>query len=147
MPEIRTEIEIDAEPEAVWRIVADFAAYPEWNPFVTSIEGPQEVGARLNVYLDPPNGRGMGFKPTVRAFDEGRELRWLGRLGLPGIFDGEHSFRVEARDGGGTTFVHQERFSGVLSIPMMWFLRKNTTRGFEAMNAALKERAEAAGSC
>ncbi len=34
MKVIHTEIEINAPAEAVWRVLTDFAAYPEWNPFV-----------------------------------------------------------------------------------------------------------------
>jgi uncharacterized membrane protein len=34
MKEIHTEIEINAPAEKVWRVLTDFAAYPEWNPFV-----------------------------------------------------------------------------------------------------------------
>ena len=36
-------------PEAVWAVLMDFSKYPEWNPFILSIEGPAEVGAKLNV--------------------------------------------------------------------------------------------------
>ena len=39
----------------------------------------------------------MTFKPTVLAVHPERELRWLGRFILPGLFDGEHSFRIESR--------------------------------------------------
>lgn len=144
VPEIQTQIEIVAAPEMVWGILADFAAYPDWNPFVTSIEGAQEVGARLTVRLEPPESRAMTFRPTVRRFEAERELRWLGHLVIPYIFDGEHSFRVEPGETGGTTFHHGEHFSGLLAVPMLWMIRKNTARGFDAMNVALKERAEAA---
>src|SRR5208337_3854746 len=34
MKEIHTEIEINAPAEKVWKVLTDFAAYPEWNPFV-----------------------------------------------------------------------------------------------------------------
>lgn len=143
MPEIQTQIEIDAAPDAVWRILADFPAYPDWNPFVTSIEGGQEVGARLTVRLEPPQSRAATVKPTLRRFDAGRELRWLGHIVQPQIFAGEQSFRLEPNATGGTTFHHSEQFSGVLAIPMLWLLRKSTERGFNEMNAALKTRAEA----
>lgn len=142
MPRIDTTIEIDAAPDAVCQVLADFGAYPDWNPFIPSIEGVQEVGERLTVRLAPPDGRAMTFNPSVRAFDESRELRWLGHLLLPGVFDGEHSFRLEPNTAGGTTFTQSETFRGVLAFPMLWFIRKNTTRGFQDMNEALKARAE-----
>ena len=144
MPEIRTQIEIDAAPDTVWGILTDFAAYSDWNPFVTSIEGDQVVGGRLRVRVEPPGGPATTFSPTVSRIDGGRELRWLGHLGVPRIFAGEESFRLEPTDSGGTTFHHGERFSGVLAVPTLWFLRTRTQRGFEAMNAALKARAEGA---
>lgn len=69
-----------------------------------------------------------------------KELRWLGRLWLPGIFDGEHIFEIEPVDADRVRFVQCEQFNGIL-VP--FFNLDGTRRGFEAMNRALKERAEA----
>src|SRR5262249_50798696 len=140
--ELRHEIEIDAPPERVWAVLTDFAAYPEWNPFIRQISGEQRVGARLEVRIEPPGARATTFKPTGRAIAANRELRWLGRLLVPGIVDGEHSLRIEPLDGGRSRFVQSERFSGVLVGFLKGTLAK-TEAGFEQMNAELKARAEA----
>jgi hypothetical protein len=95
MKEIHTEIEINAPAEKVWRVLTDFAADPDWNPFVRRVEGEVSVGARLHVYIQPSGGKGMSFRPTVLVADPDREFRWLGHLWLPGLFDGEHSFSIE----------------------------------------------------
>jgi hypothetical protein len=76
---------IDAPAERVWAVVTDFAAYPEWNPFIRRISGELREGTRLEVRIEPPGGRALTFKPTVRVVEANRELRWLGRLLLPGI--------------------------------------------------------------
>src|ERR1700742_1628720 len=93
--EIQSQIDIDAPPEAVWAVLADTAAYPEWNPFLRRLSGELREGAKLEVEIAPPGARAMTFKPTVLAADEGRELRWLGRLIAPRVFDGEHRLRLE----------------------------------------------------
>jgi hypothetical protein len=134
-------VEIDAPPARVWAVLTDFAAYPEWNPFIRRISGELHAGAKLEVRITPPRGRAMTFKPTVRAVEANRELRWLGRLLLPGIFDGEHSLRIEPLDGGRSRFVQAERFSGLLVWLVKGTLAK-TEAGFEQMNAALKARVE-----
>jgi uncharacterized protein YndB with AHSA1/START domain len=54
--ELRREIEIDARPEEVWHVLMDFRSYPEWNPFIVSIEGEARPGARLKVRIAPPTG-------------------------------------------------------------------------------------------
>jgi hypothetical protein len=141
MRELRREIEIDAPPERVWAVVTDFAAYPEWNPFIRRIGGELRVGARLEVRIEPPGARATTFKPTVRAVEENRELRWLGRLLVPGIFDGEHSLRIEPLEDRRSRFVQSERFSGLLVGLVKRTLAK-TDAGFGQMNAALKARVE-----
>lgn len=139
--ELRREIEIDAPPERVWAVVTDFAAYPEWNPFIRRISGEPREGARLEVRIEPPGARAMTFKPTVQSVEADRELRWLGHLLVPGVFDGEHSFRIEPVTGGRSRFVQSERFSGLLVALGKGTLAK-TEAGFEQMNGALKARAE-----
>jgi hypothetical protein len=143
MRELQTSIEIDATPERVWEILTDFDSYPDWNPFIRSARGKAETGTKLENRLEPPGGRAMTFKPTVLVAEPVRELRWLGRLLLPGVFDGEHIFRIEPLERGRTRFVQAERFSGVL-VPLFGKTLERTRRGFEAMNEALKQRAEAA---
>jgi len=139
--ELRREIEIDAPPEQVWQVLAGFASYPEWNPFITSIEGEPSEGAKLEVRIAPPGGRPMTFRPTVRAARPSRELRWLGRVLLPGIFDGEHVLAIEPLGEGRSRFIQSERFTGLL-VPALRGTLDKTERGFEQMNQALKARVE-----
>ena len=141
--EISHEIEIDATPAEVWNVLADVDAYPEWNPFVVRLAGEVREGARLEARIAPPGGRAMTFRPTVVAAEPERELRWLGRLLVRGLFDGEHSFRIEPLADGRSRFVQSERFSGVLVRPLRRMLGR-TEAGFAQMNAALKRRVEAA---
>lgn len=139
---IQSDIQIDASPARVWAILADLAAYPEWNPFIRRIAGEMRVGSRLEARIEPPGGRGMTFRPTVLAAEPERELRWIGFLGTPGIFDGEHRFRIEPVGPARVRFVQEERFSGVLAPLILRFIRDATRQGFDEMNRALKARAE-----
>jgi hypothetical protein len=139
--EIEKVIEIDAPPEAVWRVLMEFDAYSEWNPFIRSISGRAEPGETLTVRLEPAGGRGMTIKPKVQAVEPDRELRWRGRLLVPGLFDGEHTFRIEPIGEGRSRFVQGERFGGVL-VPLVKGVLRKTELAFEQMNAALKQRVE-----
>jgi hypothetical protein len=141
--ELHSEIQIDAPAERVWELLTDFASYPQWNPFIRKISGQPASGERLEVRLAPPGGRGMTFKPKVLNAEPNHEFRWLGHLLVPGLFDGEHSFTIQPLEEKRVRFVQREVFKGVL-VPLLGrSLETNTQRGFEEMNRALKERAEA----
>lgn len=144
--QLDTEITIDAAPERVWDILTDLESYEAWNPFVISSEGKVAVGQRLVNRLQPPGGKAQTFKPTVTVAENAATFEWLGRLGLPGIFDGRHRFDLEPTSDGGTRLVHREFFSGLLVPLMRSMLDGKTRRGFELMNEALKARAEANGT-
>lgn len=136
-----TEVDIDATPGEVWSVLGDPESYREWNPFIVSMEGELVEGATLTNTMRPEGGSEMTFRPTVLRAEPEKELRWLGRLFLPRIFDGEHYFLLDERDGG-TRLVHGEAFHGVL----LWFMDVERFRAdFERMNAALKARVETAG--
>ena len=141
--DIQHQSEIDAAPDAVWAQLTDTAAYDQWNPFVRRLSGELSVGATLTVEVAPPGGRAMTFKPTVLAVEAGRELRWLGQFLVPGLFDGEHSFRLEELPSGRTRLTQAERFHGLL-VGISGGALEKTRLGFEQMNRALKQRAEAA---
>ena len=138
---IETSIEIEAPPARVWAVLTDFAAMSDWNSFIRSISGDLTPGGRLSIHVVPPGKSGMRFKPTVITLEPERELRWLGRLVVPGLFDGEHYFLLHPLDGTRTRLTHGEKFTGLLVGPFRANLVA-TKAGFEAMNAALKSRAE-----
>ncbi|HET7087642.1 MAG TPA: SRPBCC domain-containing protein [Anaerolineae bacterium] len=142
MKELRTEIEIQATAERVWQLLTDFASFPQWNPFIRQANGEVRAGARLNVHVQPSGASGMTFQPTVLKAEPNRELRWLGRLVIPGLFDGEHIFTIEPVGEGRVRFTQREIFTGLLVPLLARGLDTNTRRGFEEMNQALKARAE-----
>lgn len=134
---LETSIMIDAPVTQVWEVFVDFKKYPEWNPFVLAIDG--EVAKNEQIAITLPT---MNFKPTVLKFDEASELRWLGKLWMKGIFDGEHYFQFKAIDENRTQFIHDELFKGILVPLMLKQLNGSIKKGFEEMNQTLKTRAE-----
>ena len=139
---IETEIEIAASPQRIWSILMDFSAYPEWNPFIRTLSGDVTPGRSLRASIQLPGAKAMSFRPKVRVAEHLKELRWLGHLLLPGLFDGEHYFQLAALANGHTRFVQGEKFSGMLMSLFAARLGVSIKEGFVAMNAALKDRAE-----
>jgi len=143
MKELHSQIVINASPERVWGILTDFASYPQWNPFIRRISGELKVGERLEVRLEPPDSRGITLRPTLLSAEPNRLMRWLGHLLVRGLFDGEHSLLIQPLGENRVRFIQSEMFKGLLVPLFARSLDNNTLRGFEEMNGALKERAEA----
>ena len=140
---VETEIEIDASAEIVWQVLSDFDGVAEWNDFIRHIEGERTKGSRLTVELWLGKRKPMTITPRLLAYEPNREFRWKGKLLLPGIFDGEHSFTIEDIGAGKVRFVHAERFSGILVPLVLGSIKKDLLASFQKMNEALKLRAEA----
>lgn len=119
----------------------DFQSYPEWNPFVKSIEGPLIEGENLSVTVQPPGKKSMSFTPVILKAEHKNELRWKGKFLFKGLCDGEHYFILNELPNGSTALHHGEIFSGVLTPFINGSLQRVKT-GFEHMNIALKERCE-----
>ncbi len=141
MKEIYTEIKINAPSQVVWNILTDFNKFPDWNPFIQKISGNLSVGSQLEIFIKPPQSSGMNFKPTVLRCIDKKEIKWLGNLWIPNLFDGEHNLVIKEIDQNNVLFIQKELFNGIL-VPFFSNMLKNTKSGFEMMNVALKKRAE-----
>src|SRR5260370_22292284 len=95
MRAISAAVDIAATPQQVWAVLADLDSYPQWNPFIRSASGQLAEGATLTLRLVPAQGRAMTFRPKGLAARPGELLRWIGRLIMPGIFDGTHQFALD----------------------------------------------------
>ena len=141
MRELTAEIIIQAPQTAVWQVLTDFAHYADWNPFIIASEGKAVVGTRLTNRMRQGD-KTFTFKPKVTQVEEAVYFEWLGHLGVPGLFDGRHYFRLEALTPETTKLIQGEYFGGLLSSIILKRIAENTHAGFVEMNRALKKRAE-----
>ncbi|KAF3920660.1 hypothetical protein ABW21_db0206742 [Orbilia brochopaga] len=151
MHHIYTTIEISASPSTVREKFLNFSQLPSYHPngFFKSIStavpnAPLEPGVKLHNVLE-----GMTIEPTLLENSTSR-FSW-GGTGLLGTFSGEHIFRFEpsAKTQGGTTFIHEEKFTGLLSfiignglVARSIGFRNSTEKGFERYNRDLKDWCE-----
>ena len=140
MREVRTEIKLNASPERVWQVFTDFAAFKDWNPFIKVAEGELKVGSKLRLYLQPPGGRGMEFRPEVLGIVANMEVSWRGHI--PIVFNGEHRFTVERVGENVTRFAQHSTFRGLAIRLFGGDFLEWMREGFEAMERAMKERVE-----
>ncbi|MEL4357947.1 MULTISPECIES: SRPBCC family protein [unclassified Luteococcus] len=102
-------IDVDAEPEEVWRVLADIEGWPGFVPGVT------------RVVLERPGAVGVGtqfrwrnactpIRSTVEVAEPGRELTWTGTaLWLVAV----HRNEVTALGPGGSRLTSSESMAGV----------------------------------
>ncbi len=140
---IETHIQILAPIASVWNVLSDFENYPHWSEFIKQFDGIPELGKRTKVHLEAPGSMKMTMNPVFLKLAEQDEIRWKGQLLFPGIFDGEHYFKLEAISPNITRLTQGEHFSGILIPFLKKLIYENTKQGFEAFNQALKTRVEA----
>jgi len=133
------EVRIEAAPNEVWEVLTDLDDYEKWNPFFVKAAGRLEVGEKLHITMQPVGKKAQSMKPKVLVVKEGQELVWRGRLGIPGLFDGRHTFTIERIDGDTVLFRQYEKFSGIL-VPFAGL--GPYRKGWERMDAALEKRVE-----
>ena len=146
MRELVCSTDIKAPAQIVWDVLTDLARFREWNPFIREARGDLRVGGCVHVRVRSSHAVPMRFHAWVLVSQEPHELRWRGHILTPWIGDGEHTFTIEPLASGGVRFVQREVFRGLLSRIARRFLEHETRRCFDAMNRALKARAESAAA-
>lgn len=141
MKEICTKIIINASPIVVWNIITDFENFGKWNPFIKKIWGVPKEGNTIQVFIKPPNSNGIRFEPKILKYEPEKEIRWLGKLWIPKIFDGEHSLTIKKVEENKVLFIQKEQFKGLL-VPLFTNMLEDTKSGFKMMNEKLKQEAE-----
>lgn len=142
MKELRTEIEIQATSEKVWRILTDLDEYPEWHPYATAV-GKVTVGESVDLTVKM-SGKPMVLHCTVTKAEPNREFRWKYHVVSTVLFSGEHIFTIEPIDASHVRLVDREVFNGLLVPLQARDIDTNSRSGFVAMDKALKARAEQA---
>ncbi len=142
MREIRGSVDIDVPLERVWQVVTDFRAYPEWNPWITRMEGESKVGSRIGVTVKAPGRKDTNFVSEVIEIKPNREMLMRGTV-LKGMLGDDHWFKFEAVGENQTRFFQSVVFKGALS-PMIGSLVRDHQKGLDLMNQAMRKLCEGA---
>ncbi len=137
---IKAETILGQSPDKVWRVLTDFSAYPAWNPFIRMARGRLVEGGTLFLFLSMPGGMKTILFPKILEVKEGEGFRWIGSLLAPGLFHGEHEFTIIPEGENKSRLVQTERFGGVLTPLLGKFVSRGAKKGFDAMNASMRER-------
>ena len=139
---ITAEVWIDRPPTAVWPVLTNTAAYPAWNPTINRIDGQIREGASIRVTTHIRRFGFNTYRGHVLTVEPFHELRWQGSHPIPGLFEGERSFRLEAI-GARTHLIQTEQFTGLLVGRLTDRLFADTAFQMNDLNQALKQRVEA----
>ena len=138
---IATHIDIAATPDNVWKVLIDYPAYAEWNPYIVRIIGTcgdAQITVHAAARPDAP--------PILQTIDavsaEFPELVWAGGLADRHQFAGDHRFCV-TEIATGTRFDHFEHFTGTQAEALIDRHGALITTNFNRFNIALKQRCEA----
>ena len=129
---------IQADPDAVWRVLADANAYPTWDSGVKRVEGTVAPGEKIKVVSEANPGR--AFPIVVTEMVPGQRMSWTGGMPL-GLFRGVRTFTLTPEDGG-TRFRMREEYTGPL-LPVIWRSMPDLGPSFEQFARGLKARTEA----
>ncbi len=142
MREIRTEIEINASQMDVWDILMAFDKWSDWNPTVNQASGTATLGSKVSITMAGPEGRdGQKYSADIITFEAPRSFRWRAVMMAGFLMTNDRSFELEPA-GDGTKLINTEHFSGLL-VTLFWSkLEKFVPDSLNAMNAALKAKAE-----
>jgi hypothetical protein len=139
---IEHRIGVQAPAEVIWDIVYDLARWSEWNPTYPAAEGVVRIGETLNVTLALPGQPQQVLKPRVLEWVPQEQLHWRLSL-LGGMIQTTRYIEITQLAEASCIVDNGELFGGLMGRSLGRRMGGPVRRGFEAMNEALKARAEA----
>ena len=138
---IAARTDIAAPAARVWEILADFARYPEWNPFTPRIETSGVPGEPVVMHVRMrPDGPTRIQRETLRQLDAPDRMAW--GLDWGPLLHTHRIQRVESLGDGHCRYVTTNEFKGLLAPLVMALYRAHVQRGFDGVARALAARAQ-----
>jgi hypothetical protein len=145
MPSLHTEIEIAAAKSQVWQTLVRKDAWKYWNTFLYDGNPHRVFQEGQDVFLSLkrlPGEEETEFQTRITRVIPDACLRWVSTL--PG-FVNEHTFELQDLGGDRTLYIHQEKFSGLLTRAVFPFIRQDEHQGMKRMARELKWYLEGRG--
>ena len=113
MPVVTADVEIEASPEEVWKVVSDPTNLPLWDRHVVAVTGVPDTGIRKGTQYTT-EVRFVGVRASLGARVEDLQRPHYARIRLNGILEGTVETWLEPQNQGVTRLRHRVdyRFKG-----------------------------------
>lgn len=135
-------IEIDAPAEVVWSIVGDWATWGDWNPLYIRTAGEPRVGNAIDMTVSVPGMKPLDAKAVVKTYRP-NECFEYGLSQMGGMLKAFRFVDVEEIAPSKCGVANGETVSGPVGRIVGLIAGAKVGQGLQAMNAKLKELAEA----
>jgi hypothetical protein len=139
---IEDRIGVQAPAELIWEIVRDLHLWEEWNPTYTRAVGEVRIGEILTLDLALPGQPVQQIHPRVMEWVPNEQLHWQLKL-MGGMIKTVRYIEITSLSEAGCIVDNGEIFGGLMGPSLGKRMGRVVRRGFQAMNEALKARAEA----
>jgi uncharacterized protein YndB with AHSA1/START domain len=129
------ELQIAADPQTVFAVIAAIDQWPSWNPDIKSVtlHGPVQPGTGFRWKSGPST-----LTSTLQVVDPPQEIGWTGTtMGIKAV----HVFRFQDNDGG-TLARSEESWEGLLASLLKGYSRKSLDKAIRSVLSHLKVEAE-----
>jgi len=140
---IEHRLGVAAPARVIWDVYKDVADWPSWNPSYPAAEGKLTIGGALRLTMTPPGGEPQASVGTIVDWVPETQLLWRSKL-YGGLLTSTRWVEIEVLDEAACIISNGEIFDGPLEGLVSRRRRGQAYRAFEAMNEAIKTRAESA---
>lgn len=141
---IEHRIGVAASSETIWQVIADLDRWGEWNPMHPEAKGVIGIGASLEVAEVIAGEPGRLHQVVVPDWTPELQLVWTNKRAF--LARSTRYFEIEKLSEGGCILANGEIFEGFRGEAWAKARRSAFRAGFEAVNEAIKARAEAASA-
>ena len=138
--EFRTGVQAPAE--IVWEVIADFAAWKDWNPVHPRLEGEMRIGTPLRFDLVLGDEPAKPVEAVVQDWVPFEQLHWRTKR-LRGFVTAIRYLEIENMGPSNSTFSNGELFMGPLVRWVSRDERRKLRAAYTRMGEAVRDHAEA----
>jgi hypothetical protein len=139
---IEHRVGIQAPSDTIWDLLYDVSTWKVWNPLYVEAAGDVRIGSVLTLTMVLPGDEPTTIRPTVLEWVPREQLHWRLKM-MGGLITTTRYIEIEEIEPGSCIVSNGEIFGGILGPSVVKRMNRKIWRGFEAMDNALKEAAEA----
>lgn len=139
---VEHRIGIQAPADVIWEILYDVERWSEWNPLYVKAAGQIRIGSQLDLTMVLGEDAPTEIHPVILEWVPNDQIHWRLKM-MGGLVSTTRFLEIEVLDTAACIFSNGEIIGGLLGPSVAKRMGRKIYRGFEAMDEALKRRAEA----